>query len=142
MTKKFIILVGNVGTGKTTYCKEHFSEDFEIVRPDDWPLMSELERHVKFNKRMMQLTGEGKNIVLDGVNPIAKERKKILRFADERTYKKIAIDFGSGDEETLQRRIEASPQIPKDQWRDWHNINKSDYQKPNSKEGFDEIITI
>lgn len=142
MAKEFIVLVGNVGTGKTTYCNEHFSEGYEIVRPDDWEPMSRDELSSKYNKLLIELTDKGKSIVIDGVNAWSKGRKMNLGFQYNKGYKTIAIDFGSGDDDTLQRRLHEPRMDSAEVIRSLHIRIQAQYETPKKEEGFDEIITI
>lgn len=140
--RQFIVLVGNNGTGKTYYSQNHFSKDYQIVRPDDFSgnkeqiqkkIITEIESGLKNNQA----------IVLDGLNLQKSFRKQLLFFPNKfPDCKKRIIDFGPGNQKTLQRLIADRPYKSESEWTKIHEKNYKSYEKPTLDEGYDEIIHI
>jgi len=138
--KQFILLVGNIGTGKTYYTKNYMPKSYNIIRPDDFRGDSE-HRQSQMIKEIENSLENYETTVLDGPNLEKKHRQNMLYFTRKYAFcKKIIIDFGPGNENTIQRVIKSRPQLNENEWRAIHFENMKIYEKPNINEGFDEII--
>lgn len=140
--KQFIVLVGNIGTGKTYYSKNNFPSKYLIVRPDDFP--GDLDSKLG---KMLNLIETGlvnnETIVVDGLNLEKSQRIQLLYFVNKYpNYKRIILDFGPGNQNTLRRLTLERKFKTYDQWKEIFYENYSLYQKPDINEGYDEVIEI
>jgi predicted kinase len=137
-----IILMGNVGTGKTTYCNEKFKNQEIIVRPDDWKDLNTDE----IQKRLIKTVEEGlagkKTVVVDGNNLSKKARDLLLYFKATAKCQATLVNFGKGDEISLERRIAENQGQNDEFWKTVHDKNASIYEEPSLDEGFAEIIDL
>jgi predicted kinase len=141
MTKKLIVLMGNIGTGKSTYCKDNFINGEIIICPDNINLPKS-ERQTKMFTEIEKGLSENKTVVIDGVNLTRHGRDMLLYFGKKEKCMTILIDFGKGDLNSLNRRINDSKETSKEEWTNTHEENLRKYEKPNYNEGFDKIISI
>ena len=138
-----IVLVGNIGTGKSTYANEQKKLDSktQVVSFDE---INEEQHKIDNNFKIVSdkiesYLDSGMNVIVDGLNLDRSIRAMLVSFAKRKQkYSKI-IDFGLGDESSLQRRIKKSPDTPAEEWRKRHNKNQLVYEKPSSDEYYDEI---
>lgn len=140
MTGHLIVLVGNIGTGKSTYRKTKFNSGEVIICPDEWGLNDgdEIERRIV--NTLDKALENGETVVVDGNNVTKARRDFFLFFAREHKAKATIIDFGKGDVKSLERRIQSSPENSRSQWEQIHLSNQEKYQQPDESEKFDEII--
>ncbi len=138
---ELIIFVGNIGTGKTTYRKEHYCNGELIVCTDEWEPMNRRDTDFKIKSIIIEGLKQGRVVVLDGNNLKRNRRSFFNSDLRDTNSTKTIIDFGIGDEASLQRRIESSPEISPEYWRNVHNTNRENYEKPNESE-CNELIVI
>lgn len=138
---KLIILVGNVGTGKTKYRVEHFKNDEVIICPDEWGDLSKTEIGIKLIKEVEKALTDGKTVVLDGNNLERITRAQFDDTIGNAGGSKTIIDFGKGTKVSLDRRINDSREESAEFWTDIHNKNQINYEKPTLDE-CDELIVI
>ncbi len=141
----FIILVGGVCTGKSTYAKEFLSEnpDYILIEADE--IFSEYgdseeSKEKAQNKIKDILLGnfeKGNNIIYDGVNLIKNNRLKYKSWAKKWSYTVKVVDFGSRNFDLLKQRIEKDNSY---KWKEQSMYDDAIYQMPSSDEGYDEII--
>ena len=138
--KKLIVLMGNIGTGKTNYRNITYVNGEIIVCPDDWR-MSKKQSHTKIFSDIEKGLREDRTVVVDGINIKRKDRDQLLYFAKRAKCPAILIDFGPGNDDSLKRRINDSPDTSAEEWTFYHLENLRNYEKPLQEEGFDEIIS-
>ncbi len=136
-----VILVGNIGTGKTTFCKKLKKHDRFIVCPDNYS-GTKKEKRDKMIKELENGLENYKYVIVDGPSLSIKQRDKLLYFSKKKNHNAIVFDFGIGNEFTLQRRINANPEISPEEWGKNHNRNKREYERPENHEGFDRVIRM
>lgn len=140
-SSKLVVLVGNIGTGKTRYCKSTFNGDEVIIRPDEWDgTKDELQK--RFFKEIEEALAAGKIVVVDGNNLTRKGRTIYLYFAKNAEVGCTAIDFGAGDEVSLQRRLSEPRGLTVEEWTKIHRRNQQEYEKPSKSEGFVHVIHL
>ena len=138
--KQFILLVGNIGTGKTYYSEKFFPKNYRIVRPDEFHGDLEQKQNRMFREIKENLENN-ETTVLDGLNLERKQRQRLLYFTKNyENCKKTIYDFGPGNEKTLQRVIITRPELSEKEWRAIHDENVKIYEKPHINEGYDEVI--
>ncbi len=142
MDAKLIVLMGNIGTGKTSYRKKHYDNGEIILCPDEWEKIPGTEKHQKLVTEIINGLKENKTVILDGINLFIKYRKDLVFFASRAGCKSILINFGPGDETSLNRRISNSPEHSPSEWRQIHEYNLNRYQEPSKEEGFEEIKNV
>lgn len=133
--------MGNIGTGKSTFCKNKFRNDEIIVCPDEWEGTNDVLQKRLFETIETSLNN-GKTVVIDGNNLKRRGRDRLLYFAKKAKCPAILYDFGPGNEDSLQKRINDPRNESEDFWKVIHAQNCTDYEEPNTNEGFDEIIKI
>ena len=138
---KLIILVGNIGTGKTTYRDNNYSNGESIICPDEMTGNKE-DIQGKMFKRIDESVEKKKNIVLDGNNITVRSRSLYIGMALKHGYYIQIVDFGCGNEETLDRRIISSKKYSPEFWKKIHLENLHKYEIPSLKEGCHSIIKI
>lgn len=136
----FVILVGNIATGKSTFCKNLKKNNRYIVCPDNFSgnkqdiqkkIINEIEYGIK----------NYKHVILDAPSLTKKHRSKLLYFA-RNNHRTIVFNFGAGNANSLKRRINENPEVSESEWTDIHNKNLTDYEEPSIDEGFDRIIKV
>ncbi len=146
-----IILVGNIGSGKTTYCNT--LTNYVVISRDalrymigngkyifDVNLESAIHQSEKYIVEEFMKTG--RDIVIDEVGMSRKLRKPYIKLASKYQYKVTAIIMPKLTmQESVKRRL-SSPHgdFGEEVWNSvWQRFN-SIYQKPAILEGFDSII--
>lgn len=152
INKEFIIAIGNIGTGKSLIARKYALKGYKVVNMDSIVTMldgGEFGRYDSTNaviyriieKAILQELFEAERpVFLDRtcVNTIAREKYIIM--AKEYGYKVTAIDFGSGDMASVQRRKEDNKGVSIEAWDSVHQKFKAIYEPASFKEDFDDII--
>lgn len=153
---KILIMVGNIGSGKTTWIKKFLKktkEKYVVMSRDDIRYMIgggtyvfdlELEPAVwesekQIIKTFMKL---GINIIVDEVGVSPKMRKRYIKLANQFKYKKYVIKLPYLSQRiSVNRRMKNPHQQPNRKlWEDvWTKFDKV-YDYPNKKEGFHQVI--
>jgi predicted kinase len=138
-----IVLVGNIGTGKTTYIKKHFTSDEVILCPDQMEADGNTREEIQATliKELKREDYAESTVIIDGLNMTKKVRMYFIFFAKKNLTKSTIIDFGSGDNDSLKRRIADPRGETPEFWTQTHNVNLETYEAPTDEEGYDEIIT-
>jgi len=138
---KLIILVGNVGTGKTKYRVEHFKNDEVIICPDEWRDLSKTKIGIKLITGIESALTDGKTVVWDGNNMDRTTRAQFDDTIGNAGGSKTIIDFGKGTKVSLDSRINNSREESAEFWTGIHNENQIIYEKPTLDE-CDKLIVI
>lgn len=152
MKKELIILVGNIGTGKSTYAKRYQKKGYIIIARDQLryaigggqyifnreyePVIWKTELYMF--KKFVDLD---KNIVVDevGINPII--RKRYIKYAKKRGYKIIAVvmPYLTREKAVARRMKDPHGQPSKKLWRMVWEKFEMGYEPPSKEEGFNQI---
>ena len=155
MIKELIILVGNIGSGKTTLCKKFVKKGYLIISQDDLrysigsgkytfnifyePCIKETTKTLarSFMKRDISL-------VIDETNMTKRIRAKYLSLAKIYKYKTKAIILPKlSQKKSIQRRLKNNHgNISKKIWAEVWDMFNDMYQKPTKSERFDKIIQL
>ena len=151
--KNLKILVGNIGSGKSGYCKKLAEKNNVIISADDvryslgagkYTFNPKYERAIYISLRklceLLMLDSEA-NVIIDETNMTKQQRKLYLKLADIFDYNKIAVIFPKlSKEESIKKRLGANHgDTPKEVWEEvWEKKNK-EYEEPTLEEGFDRI---
>jgi len=138
---KLIVLMGNIGTGKTHYRLKNFKNGEVHVCFDDFENLSKDERFTQSMRSIRYGLRKGNIVVVEGTNLTKYIRSNIICHAKDVNCKSILYDFGKGNSTTLKTRINERKDISADVWTKIHKDNILAYEKPSEDEGFDEIIT-
>lgn len=155
---KIIILVGNVGSGKTTIAREFVERGYVAVARDilryaigdgKYIFSTSLEKLVWDTELFMfnELLRLGKNIVVDEISISKAMRERYFFeyfYGKYRHYEFIAIEMPKlTKEQSVQRKLQEPHQQPdSDLWAGvWEKFDKQ-YQKPTEDEGFSRIIKL
>jgi predicted kinase len=137
-----VIMVGNVGCGKSTLTKEYAAKGHKVFNGDaittmvgageykycreDIPLIAEM-REVFLD----HCVSFGFSLVIDSTNMTKKQRRRITKTVG-RFCTVTIVDFGPGTDESLQRRLDEEHGDA--DWRGVHNRFSEMYQKPEDGE--------
>lgn len=151
--KHLIILVGNIGSGKTTLCNTLVKNGFYIISRDRLRYMIGNGEYIfnptlesAIHKSAKKITEEfmrlGVDLVIDEVNVSKNERKQYLTLANKYKYKKTALVMPKlTKKQSVDRRLQ-SPHgsFGRKIWNlVWTKFNNC-YIEPTTKEGFNSII--
>jgi len=151
---KVIILVGNIGSGKSTYVKSK-EEDYVVISRDktrymlgngNYVFISELEASVWAAEQAIfnNLLDTKINIIIDETNMSDSSRERYIKEARKAGYEiSIAVFPKIPMEESIQRRISSNHgEFSKETWEVvWKNFDDK-YVEPSFKEDVDYIIQV
>lgn len=153
MQPELVILIGNIGTGKSTVSKEYANNGYIIVCKDSMRTMLgagsyvfdvKLEPliHQATTDMITRLMKQQKNIVVDETNMDKKTRATYIDLAYRYNYKRVAcvMPVLSKEDSIVNRMKDSLRGTPIYIWEEvWEKFNKR-YQEPTHGEGFTEII--
>jgi predicted kinase len=136
-----IVLVGNIGTGKSTYAEKNFTSGEVIICPDQMEADGNTPEEIQvfFINQLQSDENSDKTVVIDGNSLTRKSRYMFRALAIKRLTKSTIIDFGTGDNDSLKRRIADPRGETPEFWTQTHNVNLKAYEAPSIEEGYDEI---
>ena len=148
---EMIILVGNIGCGKSTVALEYARKGYVVINADaittmigggDYTLHDDKKKPIYKGIEYCTLCfafDKGFSVVIDNTNMDRKTRARHICEANKLGVPVTVIDFGKGDETTLARRLCNTKGISEKQWRSVHKKFQKKYQKPKLSEGIDFI---
>jgi len=149
-----VILVGNIGSGKSSRVKQLYS-DCQVISRDEWryhfgagnylfdyKLESKIDKLVKEQFRIGLSLGN--NIVIDETNMDRNTRKYYVDLAKEYRYTIVAVVFPDlGEDEHVRRRMSKNHgDTPESTWREVYKRKQNKFQMPTQEEGFGTIIKL
>jgi predicted kinase len=155
MRPELIILIGNIGSGKSTYCKKYQEQGCVIIARDQLrygigngkyvfnydyePIIWDVEHHMF--RRFLDL---GVDIVIDEVGISKKMRERYIPYAKALGYKIIALELPrfSMEEAVARRMTNPHGQDDANLWKQVWTKFDNQYEAPTKEEGFDEIIRL
>ena len=140
-----VLLVGNIGTGKTTFRKklEKKKKRRLFDCPDEYEDGNDVEQRLNMGKKIEYGLNNGFTVIIDGPHMKCGDRNELLLFAKNAKCKSIIFDFGSGNYETLNRRIKSNSKLSAEEWKEIHENNIKDYERPEyDTDSCDRIIRI
>ena len=162
-TALFLVLVGNIGSGKSTLTKALAKKDFLIMSRDairymigggEYVFDTNLEQYVCNAHDMMlrEFLISGKNIVVDEVNVQLPRRETLIEYANTMSdpeyyptkYKTVAVVMPTlTKKESIDRRTKNNHgKNSKAIWsKVWDNFDKI-YTYPRFTDGFDSVIKL
>ena len=152
--KELILMVGNIGSGKSTHVKQKEKEYVVISRDKirymlgngNYVFVKKIDHAVWAAELTLyeQLLGSGMNIIIDEVNVSKEERQRYITGAKEAGYKVIVAVFPRiSRDEAVRRRFDSNHgEFTKEEWAGvWDRYN-SQYEEPSYEEDLDWIIKI
>lgn len=147
---RLVLLVGNIGTGKSTIASKYAKRGYVIINNDDIVNMIHGGEYGLYNfeinhvyksvtnailKSAMKLN---QNIVIDRTLMSKNDRKFYIDIAKKNNYTVKCIDFGPGNQESLNRRCQEKSNrgTTSKTWEIVHNKFYRIYEKPEYSEGF------
>jgi len=155
MSKKLIVLVGNIGCGKSTIAQDYVKDGYVAIVRDQlryaigdgqYIFNRDYESIIwKTEQYMLRKFLElGANIIVDEVGVSKKLRKKYIKVGKEFDYSVEAIVLPRlSMKEAVSRRMKnPHGQFDKKLWEQvWTNFDKM-YRDPTHEEGFDSILRL
>ena len=152
MIKEVVILVGNIGSGKSYYTKKYQKKGYVVISRDQlryaigngnyvWNIDYEptiWSSELYMYRRFIEL---GINIIVDEVGVTKTLRQRYIKYAKEYSYKVKAIVMPRLSMlKAVRRRIkDPHGQFDAEIWKQlWFKFDVV-YEKPTKKEGFDSI---
>lgn len=155
MEKNLVILIGNIGSGKTTFSKALIDAGYISVSRDQiryaigngkYTFEPEYEGAVHDITMCMfyKFMALEKNLIIDETNVTAAGRENFIWSAKNRGYKVIAVEMPKySREESVQRRLAANHgQFGTEVWEMVYNRFSGRYAAPTIEEGFDAIVSL
>ena len=150
-TTRMYLFSGNIGTGKSTLCNKLSNLYNATIVNKDSLLESMSGCYGKYDSNKVEIYKKVENciveeclknkqsVIIDRLNHSKEERKRFIDIAKKYNIEVIAYDFGSGTEESLERRIKGNRGVPKRVWVEVHNTIKDSYETPEIEEGILEV---
>jgi predicted kinase len=149
MRQEIILIIGNIGSGKTTLANKLLKENTILISLDEIEKqiidqsgafnMHEIEHQV--NSKLLAALDKKQRVIIDGNLMSVDDRKLFCKFAYMRNYSIICYDFGPGNKKSLNRRIKDSPKLSSEQWSNIYESKLKRYSPPSLDEGFNQIHT-
>lgn len=151
---RMTLLIGNIGSGKSTYTLAHMGKDM-VVSLDGFrymvgagkyrfdvelePLLGSLHSHMVF--ALMQ---RRKDIIVDETHMTKKSRKHCIDMAKWNGYEVHGWVFPRlGKKEAVDRRMSNPHDCPyEDIWKEVWERKDSQYEEPTKEEGFDNLLYV
>ena len=153
--KHLIVLVGNIGAGKSTIAKEYQEKGYVVIARDGlryaigggtYIFNLEYEGIIRKleNKMLDYFMEKGVDIVVDTVGVSKEMRKKYILCGKNYGYKTICIELKKlTKKESVNRRMnDPHEQYDREIWEDVWETFDNQYQKPSLDEGFNEMIKL
>jgi predicted kinase len=155
MNKEIIIMIGNIGSGKSTIARKYATEGYRVISRDALRYMVgggkytfdlNLEASIKKSavKILETFMKNRISIVYDETNVSKNLRVDTIQLAKKYNYKIIAYVLPClSKEQSVDRRMkDPHGQNSREIWNSvWERFN-SMYEEPSKDEGFDEIILM
>lgn len=153
--KQLVILIGNIGTGKSTYCEKYQKKGYVIIARDQFRYGIGGGKYI-FNRDYESIIWEtehymfrkfldlGVNILIDEVGISKSMRNRYIPFAKEKGYEIIAIEMPHlcMGEAVSRRMINPHGQPDEKLWGQVWTKFEALYQPPTKEEGFDKVIKL
>ena len=155
MNKELILVLGNVGVGKTSECKKYAQLGHRIISCDTLRYMlggGEYMFDEKLEEFIMDATFTFVELLLQGGHSVVidetwititkENRKKYIELGKKYGYDVLLLEFPKMDrDKAVSRRMEKNHgQLPKERWEDVYNMFDNMYEIADVTEGFTEIV--
>ncbi len=151
--KKLMILVGNIGSGKSTLVEDLVKLNYFVICKDSLRYMlggnnyifdEKLEDviHKTSISMLRQLMKKKVSIVIDETHMNKESRAEALEIANKHNYTTIAYILPKiSKRESVKRRLSVNHgDTSKKIWEEVWDRKNAKYEEPTSEEGFDQIV--
>lgn len=155
MDNECIILIGNIGAGKSTHVRKLVGEGYRIVSKDairymlgggEYIFDEKLEEvvHKVAIDTLKYLLDKGYSIAIDETNMSKEKRQEYLNHVIHFRYVRTALLLPKiSKEESVRRRLGSNHgDTSKEVWEDVWEIKNNEYEEPTYDEGFHNIIRL
>jgi len=154
---KCYILIGGVGSGKSTYAKEKAKDGWIIINDDALVNAVHADQYLLYNKCFKPLykgieaavfshaVALNVNIVIDRTNLDPETRKRYVcmcRAFDVKDIIAVVFPMVSPEEHALRRFNSDSRGVSLEKWTEIAKYHFSMWKEPSLEEGFSEIIKL
>ncbi len=145
MSKIIHILIGGIGTGKSTFAKQlSKKENIRIISGDEIQDRYKKLSDSKVDEITVKLLNESflrdKSFIVDGKNLNPQSRRSIINIAKGRGYTIYGYDFGKGSIVSLLRRLRNPRRFTEEFWEQVYQSDMKSFRNPELNEGFDKIF--
>jgi predicted kinase len=150
-----IIIVGNIGTGKSTFIRKNYNKKFVVINNDSIQTSISGGNYDQYDYNKRDIYNEIENllirkakklnfnIIIDRTNINKEKRNKYITLLKQNGFDDIyCICFGPGNKKSLKRRLKDNRKISKERWERVHYKFKTEYENPELSEGFQTIIHV
>lgn len=156
LNNKLVIIVGNIGCGKSTLANKLASDfKFGVFNMDSLTTMLGGYEYTRFDKNKTECYNEIRqfivrnllknnfNCIIDSTNLTVRKRKEFIDIAKSlKVPEIICFDFGPGIDEYLERRLKNNRGVNSETWKKVYTRMKNEYESPSIDEGFTIINNI
>jgi len=144
MGKTVHMLIGGIGTGKSTFAEKLAKKDsIRIISGDDiqerFKEMSDDEVDEITARLLDESFLQNKSFIVDGKHLNPRNRESLITTAKERGYKVYGYDFGKGSIMSLLRRLRSPRKYTEEYWEEVYQSDLKSFSTPDIDEGFDRI---
>ncbi len=148
---KLILMVGNIGSGKSFLASKLAKKGCVVVNMDniqqnlaggEYGLYDFAKRDIYYaieTSAIETALKQGFEVVVDRTNMDKKTRKRYIELGKKYTDKIVCYDYGAGSQQELKRRLENSQGVPNSQWSEVFNMMRKKYERPDLVEGFSNV---
>lgn len=138
--QELVILVGQQGAGKTTFCKERYPTHVHLSKDT----MGGTDKDLRILNRINGCARTGRSVVLDNTNPTPASRMPFVVLAEELGMIPVAVWFDVPTDVCQDRVTARNRGMSKSKQVDTigFEVVRKSLSKPTLDEGFVEIITI
>lgn len=146
------ILVGNIGSGKSTIARKLMNQHGSVViNMDDIQSSISCGEYGRYDNKkkgvyrameeaaLLQALEDGLSVCIDRTNMDHERRKRFINIAFEYTGDIYCWDFGEGDKRHLNRRLANPRGATSSTWENVFDYMSDTYQEPCQSEGFCEV---
>jgi predicted kinase len=136
------LVIGNVGTGKSTFTEHLKERDLEIISADSFEDKYKSKEQIQkdISKAVERAISKGGNVLFDGNLQTKLSRQFFVYIAKQAKYKVVVFDFGEGNESTLGRRLEEPKGETKEFWERVHKKNLELHEPVEADKEFIDLV--
>jgi len=145
MEKVLYMMIGGIGTGKTTLAKKLRRKlQIGLVSADEIQKTNKKLTDDEVDEKTLEeyqskMSGED-SFILDGKCLNAAERTRLIEDAQKNGFSVVGYDFGSGTKLSLFRRLSHPRRFSSKYWEEVYEYDKKTYETPELEEGFEKIF--